>query len=102
MMQHADDSSCFYKLSGLSCAETGAAIKKHADKGSRSQMISLPIAAATPEWTTALNTPHARGADSRMHTYYNSPDVIANATEYLKQDLVLFGYKEMEPGGGNQ
>jgi len=93
--QVEDESSCFYTLSGKSCAQTAVAIAEHANSTTRWERLDLS-APGTPEWMQKRNTGHARGADSKLAEYYATTEVIANATRYLQDDLRLFGYKPMQ------
>eukprot|EP00873_Tetraselmis_striata_P029687 jgi/Tetstr1/449951/TSEL_037005.t1 len=86
---------CFHKIPGMSCAQTTAALKRHADNARHPALLPQGGGDAPLEWMTRQTTTHARGADSLWRRYYNSDAVIEAATKFLAGDLELFGYETM-------
>lgn len=96
---------CFFKLPGHDCASMAALIAKHMHSV-RSGQFSTTAARSFPgaagklgealEFMQAKYT-HGHGelASMKVKEYYSTQEVIDDATEYLRDDLQMFGYPEL-------
>eukprot|EP00873_Tetraselmis_striata_P035729 jgi/Tetstr1/455993/TSEL_042771.t1 len=98
---HQEQNRCFYRVAGRSCQETASLITHHmlnVTLGLPPDLRRYSGAGAgeqLPEYMVQATTTHARNAHTKLGTYYSTREVIADATEYLRNDLREFGYPVM-------
>lgn len=86
---------CFFKLPGHDCASMATLISQHMGNVSNGLRPEVPHdvgAGGTPDFMLQGNTGHAQSASRKVREYYSTQEVIDDATEYLREDLDMFGY----------